>query len=199
MDSVAELRIQELQTRISRFDDQQAYKELYISFYPSLFHFIRDMIKSRQIAEEIISDLFMKIWENRKTLEKILNVRVYCFVAAKNLSLNQLEKQKREITYDIDEFAFRITSVMNPDPEQLMISEEMLKRIHQVVETLPSRCRMAFKLVKENGFRYKEAAEILNVSVKTIENQLAIALKKINNSIHFDIHRSIPLGVGNQC
>jgi RNA polymerase sigma factor (sigma-70 family) len=154
MDSVAELRIQELQTRISRFDDQQAYKELYISFYPSLFHFIRDMIKSRQIAEEIISDVFMKIWEHRKTLENILNLRVYCFVAAKNLSLNQLEKQKREITYDIDEFAFRITSGMNANPEQLMISEEMLKRIHQVVETLPSRCTMDLKLVNEIGFRY---------------------------------------------
>ncbi|MDP4131298.1 MAG: RNA polymerase sigma-70 factor [Bacteroidota bacterium] len=198
MHSVAELRIQELQTRISRFDDQQAYKELYILFYPSLFHFIRDMIKSRQVAEEIVSDVFMKIWENRKTLENILNLRVYCFVAAKNLSLNQLEKQKREITCDIDEFAHRITGNMTADPEQLMISEEMLKLIHEVVEALPPRCRMAFKLVKESGFRYKEAAEILNVSVKTIENQLAIAIKKIHNAIHFDIHRSIPLGVANQ-
>ncbi len=196
MSPIAELRIQQLQTRIARFDDQMAYKELFTSLYPSLYHFIIDIIKSRQVAEEIISDVFMKIWEKRKSLEEILNLRVYCFVAAKNLTLNQLEKQKREATCNIDEYASHIRS-MNVDPEQMMITEEMLKRVHQIVETLPSRCKMAFKLVKENGFKYKEAAEILNVSVKTIENQLAIALKKINTAIHFDICRSIPLSVGN--
>ena len=190
--SIAAIRIQQLQVRISRFDDQQAYKELYTSLYPSLYHFIIEMIRSRQLAEEIISDVFIKIWEKRKTLEEILNLRVYSFVAAKNLTLNQLEKQKREATCNIDEYAIHIPS-MNLDPEQMMITEEMLKRVHQVVEALPSRCRMAFKLVKENGFKYKEAAEILDVSVKTVENQLAIAVKKINAAIHFDICRSIHL------
>jgi RNA polymerase sigma-70 factor (ECF subfamily) len=75
----------------------------------------------------------------------------------------------------------------------MMITEEMLHRVQQLVEALPSRCKMVFKLVKENGFRYKETAEILNISVKTVENQLAIALKKINEAVCFDICRSIPL------
>jgi RNA polymerase sigma-70 factor (ECF subfamily) len=195
MSSIAELRIQELQTRISRFDDQVAYKELYISLYPGLYRFILDMIKSRQVAGEIISDLFIKIWEKRKTLEEILNLRVYCFVAAKNRCLNEAEKQKREVTCNIDEFASEIHS-LNADPEQIMITEEMLHRVQQVVEALPSRCKMVFKLVKENGFRYKETAEILGISVKTVENQLAIALKKINEAVCFDICRSIPLLAG---
>ncbi len=68
-----------------------------------------------------------------------------------------------------------------------MISAEMLRRIHDVVEDLPPRCKLSFKLVKEYGFKYREAAEILQVSEKTIENQLAIALKKISAAIHFDI------------
>jgi RNA polymerase sigma-70 factor (ECF subfamily) len=194
--SIAAMRIEQLQIRISRFDDQRAYKDLYTTLYPSLYHFTVDMIKSRQIAEEIISDVFIKIWERRKTLEEILNLRVYCFVAAKNFCLNQLVKQKREATCNIDEYAAHIRS-LNVDPEQLMITEEMLKRVNQVVESLPSRCKMAFKLVKESGFKYREAAEILDVSVKTIENQLAIALKKINSAIQFDVCRSIPLTVGN--
>jgi RNA polymerase sigma-70 factor (ECF subfamily) len=192
--SIAELRIQQLQTRISRFDDQKAYKELYTSLYPGLYHFVLEMIKSRQLAEEIISDVFIKIWEKRKTLEEILNLRVYCFVAAKNLTLNQLEKQKREATCNIDEYAGDIP-MKNGNPEQRMITEEMLKRVQQVVDSLPTRCRLTFKLVKEGGFKYREAAEILEVSEKTIENQLAIALKKINSAIHFDICRSIHLSV----
>jgi len=192
--SIAELRIQQLQTRISRFDDQKAYKELYTSLYPGLYHFVLEMIKSRQLAEEVISDVFIKLWEKRRTLEEILNLRVYCFVAAKNLTLNQLEKQKREATCNIDEYAGDIL-IKNGNPEQMMITAEMLKRVQQVVDSLPTRCRLAFKLVKEGGFKYREAAEILDVSEKTIENQLAIALKKINSAIHFDICRSIHLSV----
>ena len=193
---IAATRIQQLQTRIARFDDQQAYRELYTSLYPSLYHFILEMIKSRQIAEEIISDVFIKIWEKRKALEEIHNLRDYCFVAAKNFTLNQLEKQKKTATCNLDDYAAHLQS-MSVDPEQMMITEEMLKRVQQVVESLPARCRLAFKLVKENGFRYKEAAEILDVSTKTIENQLAIALKKINAAVHFDVCRSIQLSVGN--
>jgi RNA polymerase sigma-70 factor (ECF subfamily) len=195
MPSTAAIRIQYLQSRISRFDDQLAYKELFTSFYPSLFQFVTGIIKSRQSAEEVVSDLFMKIWEKRKTLEDIQNLRVYCFVAARHLSINQLEKQKRQHYANVEDYKSRLI-YQAPDPEQSMISAEMLRRIHDVVEELPPRCKVSFKLVKEHGFKYKEAAEILQVSEKTIENQLSIALKKISSAIHFDIGRSIPVIAG---
>ena len=192
MPTIAAVRISYLQTRISRFDDHAAYKELFTSFYPPLMHFVTGIIKSRMAAEEVVSDLFLKIWEKRKTLEEIQNLRVYCFVAARHLSINQLEKQKRQHTSDIDNYKNLLVNP-TPDPEECMISAEMLKRIQEVVESLPPRCKLSFKLIKEFGFKYREAAEILQVSEKTIENQLSIALKKISASIHFDIHRSIPV------
>ena len=195
MPLIAASRILYLQSRVSRFDDQVAYKELFTSFYPSLFQFVLGIIKSRQPAEEIVSDLFMKIWEKRSTLEEIQNLRVYCFVAARHLSINQLEKQKRHRHVDIDEFKSHLF-YSAPDPEECMISAEMLRLIHDVVDDLPPRCKLSFKLVKEYGFKYREAAEILQVSEKTIENQLAIALKKISAAIHFDIGRSIPVIAG---
>jgi RNA polymerase sigma-70 factor (family 1) len=195
MPSIAALRIQYLQSRISRFDDQLAYKELFTSLHPSLFQFVTGIVKSRQSAEEIVSDLFMKIWEKRNTLEEIKNLRVYCFVAARHLSINQLEKQKRHQHSDIEDYKTRLFHGA-PDPEECMISAEMLRLIHNVVEDLPPRCKLSFKLVKEHGFKYREAAEILQVSEKTIENQLSIALKKISAAIHFDIGRSIPVIAG---
>jgi RNA polymerase sigma-70 factor (family 1) len=195
MPTIAAVRIQFLQSRISRFDDQLAYKELFTSFYPALLQFVSSIVKSRQSAEEIVSDLFLKIWEKRKTLEEIQNLRVYCFVAARHLGINQLEKQKRQKHANIEEYKSQLLYAA-PDPEQSMISAEMLRRIHDVVEELPARCKMSFKLVKEYGFKYREAAEILQVSEKTIENQLSIALKKISAAIHFDICRSIPVIAG---
>jgi RNA polymerase sigma-70 factor (family 1) len=194
MSTIAALRIKFLQSRVSRYDDQLAYKELFISFYPSLLQFITGIIRSRQSAEEVVSDLFLKIWEKRKTLEEIENLRVYCFVAARHLSINQLEKQKRQ-HINMEDYKNRHMHP-SPDPEQCMISAEMLRLIQEVVEQLPPRCKLSFKLVKEHGFKYREAAEILQVSEKTIENQLSIALKKISAAIPFDIGRSIPVIAG---
>jgi RNA polymerase sigma-70 factor (family 1) len=193
MSSIAAIRVTELQSRIARFDDQQAYKELYSAFYSPLFQFVNQLVHSREAAEEIISDVFMKIWERRSELETISNLRVYCFVAAKNLSLNHMEARRRMATLPIEdqsEIAF------HGDPEQIMITGEMMKRIRTAIDGLPYRCRLVFQLVKENGFRYRETAEILHCSVKTVENQLAIALRKLSASIHFDVVRSVPLGVG---
>jgi len=195
MPTIASTRIQYLQTRISQFDDQLAYKELFTGFYPSLIQFVSGIIKSRQSAEEIVSDLFMKIWEKRKTLEEIHNLRVYCFVSARHLSINQLEKQKKQHHSDIDNYKTRLIHSA-PNPEECMISAEMMRRIQEIVEKLPPRCKLSFKLVKEYGFKYREAAEILQVSEKTVENQLAIALRKISAVVHFDIGRSIPVIAG---
>jgi RNA polymerase sigma-70 factor (ECF subfamily) len=169
-----------------------------LSLYPALFSFTSGIIKTKPAAEEIISDVFIKIWEKRQDLDLIVNLKVYCFVIAKNLSLNYLEKQKRITTLNIEDFADTLTDTFI-DPEQLMITSEMMERIKLAVDALPARCKMIFTLVKENNFKYKEAAEIMSISVKTVENQLAIALKKISVSINFDLSRSlrVTLGSGN--
>jgi RNA polymerase sigma-70 factor (family 1) len=187
-------QITDLQTKIARNDDHLAYKELFTSFYNSLFHFAFSFVKTKQPAEEIVSDVFIKIWEKRKGLEKIKNLKVYLYIATKNTSLNYLEKQKRIITDDIDKFTDRFKSVYF-NPEQLMITADMVALIHNAIESLPSRCKTVFKLVKEDGLKYKEVAEILNISERTVENQLTIALRKIAKTVSFDVRKSVPSSV----
>ena len=198
MSTIAAARLRFLQTRIARFEDQQAYKELFLTLYPPLFKFISGIVKSKPAAEEIISDVFIKIWEKRQDLELIVNIRVYCYVIAKNLSLNFLEKQRKTTTLNIEDFSDSL-SELYINPEQLMITSEMADRINLAVDSLPARCKMIFTLIKENDFKYKEVAEIMNISPKTVENQLAIALKKISVSINFDLSRTlrVTLGTGN--
>ena len=195
MSTIASERIAYLQTRIARLDDQQAYKELYLTLYPAIFGFISGFIKSKPAAEEIISDVFIKIWEKRQDLELIVNLKVYCYVIAKNLSLNYVEKQKRITTLNIEDFTDTLTERFI-DPEQLMITSEMVDRISLAINSLPARCKMIFTLIKENGFKYKDVAEIMNISEKTVENQMAIALKKISVSINFDLSRSMRVTLG---
>ena len=182
--------IRDLQVRIARFDDQQAYKELFTSLYSYLFQFAKTLVKSKEPAEEIISDVFIKIWEKRKDLEKIENLKLYLYVSTRNLSYNYLDKQKRSATNALDNVQAEFTSVYF-DPEQLLITADMLTRIQKAIDQLPPKCKMIFRLAKEDGLKYREVAEILNISVKTVENQLAIAVQKIGSAVSFDIQKTV--------
>src|SRR5450631_2454649 len=195
MSQIDASRIFFLQTRIARFDDHQAYNELFLTLFPDIFRFTSGFVRSKTIAEEIISDVFIKIWEKRKDLELIVNLKVYCYVIVKNLAQQYLKKQKRNSTLNIEDFTGTLPDVYI-NPEQLMISTEMVEFIQKAIDALPAQCKLIFVLIKENDFKYKEVAEILGISVKTVENHLAIALKKISASIHFEPSRSIRLASG---
>jgi RNA polymerase sigma-70 factor (family 1) len=183
-------RIGYLQDRISRFDDQQAYKELFTSLYSYLFQFAKTFVKTKELAEEIVSDVFIKVWQRRKELDRIDNLKVYLYVTTRNMAFNCLDKQKRIATNNIEDFPAELTSAYF-DPEQLMITADMLALIQKAIDGLPAKCRMIFKLAKEDGLKYREVAEILNISVKTVENQLAIALRKIGTVVSFDISKAV--------
>ena len=187
--------IQFLQHRIAHFDDQQAYKELFTSLYSYLFTFARTLVKSKEPAEEIVSDVFIRIWERRKELDKIDNLKVYLYVSTRNTAFNYLEKQKHQITNSIEDYQAEFTSVYF-NPEQLLITADMLALIQKAIDQLPPKCKIIFKLVKEDGLKYRDVAEILNISVKTVENQLAIALSKLGNVVSFDIKKTISSSLG---
>jgi RNA polymerase sigma-70 factor (ECF subfamily) len=176
--------------KIVQEDDHGAYKQLYELYYHRLFQFAYSITRSKESAEEIVSDVFIKIWLKRKTLAEISNKHLYLYISIKNQSFNYLAKNRKNETFSLDECVVEIQSIYF-DPEQLLITEEMLKRIHSAINQLPPKCQLIFKLIKEDGLRYKEVAELLGLSIKTIENQMAVALRKLEHSIGFDIVRSV--------
>ena len=186
--------IELLQQQIALFNNQQAYSELFLHFYPSLQQFAFSFLKSKQLSEEAVSDVFIKIWENRKTLHTITNLKFYLFTSTRNSALNYLKKQKGSQNLLPDDYWVELNSVFF-DPWQLMITAEMIRKIQEAVQSLPPRCKLIFKLVKEEELKYREVAELLNLSVKTVENQMTIALKKIGSAIGFDIHRAVSSSV----
>lgn len=180
--------IKELQRRLSMYDDESAYKDLFITFSKPLQQFAFSFIKSKELAEEIVSDVFIKIWQKRNELEFIGNLKVYLYVSIKNTALTYLLKQHRRVAISIDELDVELESFART-PEEILLSGELIRKIEEVIFSLPPRCKIIFKLIKEDGLRYKEVAEILNISVKTIDNQLAIALRKISKVVNTDLDR----------
>lgn len=187
---IAAAKIKYLQEQIARNDDTFAYKELFVAFYNPLLRFAITLVKSKEQAEEVVSDVFINVWEKRKRINSISNLKVYLFIAVKNTSLNYISRQHKNLTDSVDEAAMEFKSIYF-DPEQLMVTAEMVARIRAAIEELPPKCKLIFKLVKEEELKYRDVAEILSISVKTVESQLAIALKKIGASIQFDISKAI--------
>jgi RNA polymerase sigma-70 factor (ECF subfamily) len=163
--------------------DQLAFRQVYTYFYTRLYQFALAIVKTRESSEEIVEDVFVNIWQRRAGLPAIQNLRVYLYTATKNSSLNYLSKKAREsITEPFDHIHVGLNG-SDVTPEQILITAEMYRKVQQAVDALPPRCKMIFKLVREDGLKYKEIAEILNISVNTIDAQMAIAVKKIATSL----------------
>jgi RNA polymerase sigma-70 factor (family 1) len=168
--------------RIALSEDMQAYKELYLLMYPDLHRFCYSFTRSKEVSEEVISDVFIKLWQIRSQLSSINNLRVYLYHITKNLSLNYLAQASRNPTV-LPEHIDIESLIEFRDPEDLYISKEVIQKIKLFIQKLPPQCKVIFFLVREHGLTYKEVADILNISVLTVRNQLAIAAKKIAEAL----------------
>lgn len=177
--------IKELQFKIAENNDDHAFGQLYMALINNLQKFAYSIIKNKELAEEIVSDVFIKIWQNRAQLVKIENLKLYLYISTKNTALNYLSRHFRKEVISLDEMSLNIVAV-SYNPENLMITREAVNKIEFAIQNLPLRCRLIFKLAKEDGLKYNDIAKLLNISVNTIDNQMAIALKKISSSINFD-------------
>jgi RNA polymerase sigma-70 factor (family 1) len=185
-------KILSLQQQIAAHSDQSAYKELYLIFYKPLLQFGYSFVRSQESAEEIVSDVFLNLWKKRAGLAEIQNLKLYLFVSTKNAALNYLRSQKKPLL-QVEQYQVQLQSIYF-DPEKLMITAEMVNRVHAAVRKLPPRCQLIFKLIKEDGLKYREVAELLNLSIKTVENQLATATRRVGEAISFDLMTTLASG-----
>jgi len=173
--------LQQLQRRIAR-GEQRAFEDLYRLFFARLFNFAMLMLHKREIAEETVNDVMMKVWNKKEELTQVRNLETYLFVAIRNQSLNYLAQfSNYHIVLEPDSTQVEIIHLN--DPEKELEWKEIHFRLNQAVDQLPEQCRTVFKLIKEEGFRYKQVAEILNISPRTVETQLFRAVKKLNKVI----------------
>lgn len=159
-------------------NSEPAFKSLYISYYDRIMRYLVMYVKSPQIAEELLSDVFFALWENRKQLLEINNFDAYIYRIAKFRVLNYL-RDNQSVTIDLDEVPIDLFAFTKTTPEDDYISRELIDAVNEAIEQLPPKSKLAFKLVREDGMKYKDAAEHLGISVKTLEAQLTFAMKKI--------------------
>ncbi|TWI80304.1 RNA polymerase sigma-70 factor (ECF subfamily) [Lacibacter cauensis] len=174
--------IKDLQRRIAVYEDEAAYKELFFLLFPSLTRFAEGILQSKENAEEIVSDVFIAVWNDRAKLNKIDDLQLYIYVAVKNNAVRKAKQLNKNSTVSLEHIHVEMDSLYQT-PEERMLSGETVGKIETAINNLPNKARLILKLAKEDRMKYKDIATLLNISVKTVDNQLAIALKKLASAI----------------
>jgi RNA polymerase sigma-70 factor (family 1) len=176
-----ESEIKDLLIEIALNSSRASFKRLYLLYYNKLFSLAKSLVKFDEAAEEITDDVFLNLWTNRSSLTTINNFTYYCYTAIKNKSLTYLSKPKvNKIEFEKVGFEIGDTSA---NAEDLLIAEDLSRIINNSLSKLPEQCRFVFKLLREDGLKYREVAELLDISIKTVEYHMGNALKRISQDI----------------
>lgn len=163
-------------------DSQTAFKSLYLAYFQKLIRFVSLYISCEVETEEIVSDTLLAVWNNRRTLPDIANFDSYIYTIARNKIINYY-RIKRVEKVELEENTIDLFIHTNTTPEEELISKEDIERLNAAINSLPNKCKMAFKLVREDKLKYKEVAIILDISVKTLEAHLATAVRKLRETL----------------
>ena len=162
--------------------DSQAFRTLYMHYYDRLFRFAMLFLQSEDASEDIVEDVFFTLWKDRSMLTSIPKFQSYIYQSIRNGCLNVLKSSYICRRDEMPETEVSIhTSEDNPLDE--LTYKELCKAIEVAVEALPDRCRMVFKMAKEEELSHREIAEALNVQICTVERQLLLAKNKIKQAI----------------
>ena len=157
-----------------------AFEILFKTYSQRLIYFSRRYVLDKQTAENIVQDVFFKVWQNRANLDPTKNTQSYLFTAVKNESLKQLrhlsvEKQQQENVSKL--------SVVELTPDETIDKKELKEELNKAINDLPEKCREIFTMSRFDQLKYSEIADILGISIKTVETQMGRALKKLREQL----------------
>lgn len=164
-----------------RSGDKSALTELYNKFWQLLYVSSYNVIKDKELCEDIIQDVFMDIWNNRENLDIKISLKGYLYACARYKVFNQIKKKKDKIHVEFfDDLDKRF---QHSTPETQMMHEELVQQMSFIIGTLPEKCQLVFKLSRDEQLSHKEIAVRLDISTKTVENHITKALQVIRLSL----------------
>jgi len=157
-------------------EDHPSLEQLFKRYFQPLCTFAFTFVRDHAIAEELVSDTFCTIWFNRLKLNLPEKTRPYLYKAVRNHALNHLKKNKQEYASLIEAEQIPHTG---SNPDQILIFKEMWEEVNLLIDTLPEKKRIIFRMNRLEGLKYKEIAEILGLSVHTVQNHMVEAIKQL--------------------
>lgn len=157
-------------------DNQRALKMLMDRYWRPMYLMSESVLKDSNTSEEIVQEVFINIWNKRASINIRHSIKVYLFACTRHQIYKQIQ-QKRIPHLDIDQFNHLVPDPYNP--QQALEYRDLLDRLEVLINELPPRCKEVYIMKREEDLSQKEIAKALNISRKSVENQLTIALKKL--------------------
>lgn len=162
--------------------DEKTFEQIFRTHFSSLCHFARKYIRDTDVCKEIVHNVFVNIWEKRTSIDLQKNIKSYLFSAVYSRCMNYIRDQKK-FDGNAQEHIEVMEKADDQDIEQKMAETELEGRINLAIQSLPEKCREVFQLNRIEGLKYKEIAEKLGISIKTVENQVSKALKVLRENL----------------
>jgi RNA polymerase sigma-70 factor (ECF subfamily) len=157
-------------------NDEKAFETLFHSYYGQLCLFASRILQDDDSAEEIVQDFFVKLWDKRHDFSIETSVKSYLFRSVKNLCLNLIEHNAMKLRYAHSVLA---NKKYDPTLHDGFNEPDLAQKIENCIESLPEKRRVIFKMSREEGLKYREIADKLNISVKTVETHMGLAIKSL--------------------
>ena len=168
-----------------RENNKDAFKSLYDRYSKRIYYFSLRYLGSKEETEELVQSIFINIWEHRKSLDETLSVKNYIYRSAVNYITNYLKKNA--IRTRFIESENRKGEIQSNQTYEQIFLHDLEKSINSVVETLPSQQQKIFRLSRYEGLTYKEIAKKLDLSVRTVENQMYRVIKVLRTILKDDL------------
>lgn len=181
-ETMTEQEIRKYLRQIEEDCSQTALRRFYDLCFDRFFRIAYYYLHTEEWAQEVVLDVFLKIWERRDSLHHIANLEDYFFITIKNASLNYLEKEQRRKDLMADAFDDG-TAVSGESPEEILVSEELFAHYVKALDRLPERCREIFIRVREEKQSYAEVARDLGISVNTVDTQVQKAVGRMRDML----------------
>lgn len=166
-------------------DDQETVKQLFYQLYPFLCQTIFRIVQDKAVAEDLAQDTFFKFWDKRNEINVQSSIKAYIRRMAINEALYYLRKNKK---FQKDESDPAEQGATTETVEEQFLQQELQDKIGSAIQTLPPRCQEIFRLSRFEDMSYKEIAYQLEISVKTVENQMGKALKLLRVALKEYLH-----------
>ena len=139
------------------------------------------IVRDEDAAEQIYSDVMLRLWFMEGELQHIINLRQYIYTAIRNTAFNYLKKLSRTDFTELE--SIELSASTGETPEKVLLEAEFQQIKERAVSSLPTQCQLVYRLIKESGFNYQQTADILEISKNTVERHMGIALKKIVSAL----------------
>jgi RNA polymerase sigma-70 factor (ECF subfamily) len=165
-----------------RAGDERALEAVFRAHYATMCVVVRRIVFAPDVAEELVQDVFFKLWSRREQLAEIDALKTYLYRAARNTALNHLRRQKLEHAYEEREL-LKGEPVSQEDVSDGASTGEVERAVRVAIQKLPERCREIFLMSRDGGLTYGQIARELGISIKTVETQMGRALKSLRLSL----------------